>query len=576
MTLKRYLPFLLIGVAVAALYAHTLHVPFYLDDHYAIAEHPLVKNLGAAFGKVFACRGLSLLTFALNYHFNGLNVVGYHLVNIVIHVGSGWMSLLLLRRIFPQRPWLQLFGALLFVAHPLQTQGVTYLAQRMASLSALLLLSAVYLFTRAREFLAAGGQIRDREHLCWYAAALLTGGLAILAKENAVVLPVALVLFTRSFHASEESRWRPLLTYSAPFAVFPLLAVMAYFVWPLMTSQSLNTLHDSALMSSMEGNTPLHYLATQCSVLWIYIRMFFLPYGQALDHGYPVARELLSLRSVAGGLGLVGVGVFGWWLRRRQPTIAFGIGWFFLTLAIESSVIPLDPLFEHRLYLPMFGLSACATALLAMIPRQAWRIGAGIAVILTLSILTWRRNALWNDPIAFTEDNLRVTPHNERVCFNLGEKYLEAGRLQEGEMLIRKSLEMNPRPYFGYQALKGLYLAQGRIDEAIAMLQYGIQRVDAEKRGFLYNEMALLFGKKGEFQTAITVLLQAIAADPNLEAPYYNMAQMALLAGNRDLALQSLNRALQINPHYKDARDLLNNIQGGVSGLPPGHPGQFR
>lgn len=560
MFLKRYLPFLLIGLVVVALYAHTVHAPFYLDDHYAIGENKAVKDLWLALKGILSSRGLGIFTFALNYRFGEFNVAGYHVVNISLHVAAGCVALLLLRRIFPQRPWLQLFGALIFVAHPLQTQGVTYVAQRMASLSALLFLLAIYLFLRAREFLAAGGAIRDREHLLWYGAALLMGGLAILAKENAVVLPVALILFTRCFTPAAAPRRRELLGYVAPFAIFPALAVVVYYVWPMVNGTTLNTLQDSALLRSMEGNSPLHYLVTQFSVLWIYLRMFFLPYGQALDHGYPVARELLTLRSIAGFSGLIGLGVLGWRLRKSQPALTFGIGWFFLTLIIESSVIPLDPLFEHRLYLPMFGMSVCATALLALIPQPTWQLAAGGAIVLVLALLTWRRNALWNDPVAFYEDNFRVASHNERVCYNLGQKYMEIGRFDEAERLIRESIFMNPKPHFGYLALKQLYIVQGRLGEAVDMLRYGLEHADT--KGPLYNELASIYGKQGDFAMAIALLQEAIAADPKVIAPYINLAQMALFVGDRELALKNLLKALEINPSDADAGALLNTVRG--------------
>lgn len=558
---NRYLPFLLICLAGGALYAHTLHAPFYLDDEYAIAQNPLVKDLSGAFAKVFDRRGLSILTFAINYRLHELNVAGYHLANIAIHLAAASVALLLLRRVFPDRPYLQLFGALVFVAHPLQTQGVTYLVQRMTSLSALLFLTAVYLFVRARESMAAGAAVRDPVHLGWYAGGVLAGGLAILAKENAVVLPLALLLFAHLFLCGSDRRWRPLLVYTAPFFVLPAIAVVAYLVAPAALGVKLNTTGHSGLLRSMEGNSPLNYLATQGEVLWIYIRMLFLPYGQALDHGHPVARGLLTLKPIAGWAGLSLLFALGWVLRRRQPAIAFGIGWFFLGLAVESSVIPLDTMFEHRLYLPMFGFAALAAALLALLPRPSWRLAAGVAVVLVLAILTWQRNTLWSDPIALYEDNLRVAPDNERVYFNLGQKYIEAGLWDDGELLIRESIAMNPARQFGYAALKELYLAQDRIDEAIGMLHYGLEHVS--EKGLLYNELAFVYGKKGDFGRAIEMLRRGITTDPQVPTTYFNLAQMLMFAGMPDEVEYYLRKTLELDPGHADARAMLDDLSAG-------------
>jgi protein O-mannosyl-transferase len=556
--MKRFSPFLLLGVVGLLLYGHTLHVPLYLDDIFNIEQNPVVRDLGMALKGVFARRGLSILTFALNYRLGGEDLVGYHLLNIAIHLATAVVVLLLLRRVFRGRPWLALCGALIFLAHPLQTQGVTYLVQRMTSLSALFFLLALYLFVRGRECLSTPGAFRDRQHLAWYVAALVAGGLSILAKENAVVLPLALLLFVRLFLPDADRRWRPLLIYTAPFLVLPLLATIVYLLLPLASGAGLKTSGSSALLRNMEGNSPLHYLVTQFSVLWIYIRMLFLPYGQALDHAYPVSKELLTLKAVAGFSGLLGLFVLAWRLLPRQPAIAGGILWFFLTLAIESSLIPLDPLFEHRLYLPMFGFALLVPALLALLPRPDLQVGVAAAFLLVLAVLTWQRNALWNDPFAFYQDNLRVAPHNERVMMNLGEAYRENGFADEAERLYLQSLEANPRAAFGYFALKELYLAQERDDEMIDMLRYAIEQIP--DNASLYSDLAFVYGKKGDIATAIALLKRAIEINPAATAAYYNLAQMYAFAGEWEEVENNLRKVLALDQNHADARAMLDDL----------------
>lgn len=555
---RQFAPMLLLCLVGALLYGHTLGVPFYLDDEFSLRQNPQVRELALALDGLFGRRGLSLFTLAVNYRLGGEELAGYHLVNIAIHLGAACVSLLLLRRVFPQRPGLALAGALIFVAHPLQTQGVTYTVQRMTSLSALFFLLAVYLFVRAREVLAAGGAIGGRRHLACYLGAAAAGGAAIMAKETAVVFPLAFLLFARLFLPADRGGWLHLVRYTAPSAILPAVAVIAYLLIPLMTGQGLESTGDSGQLRNMDGNSPLNYLATQFSVLWIYIRMLFLPYGQALDHGYPVARTLLTFKPLAGALGLAALGALAWQLRRRQPAIAGGIAWFFLALAVESSFIPLDPLFEHRLYLPMFGFAMVVPALAGMLPRPAWQAGLLVAVILVLALLTWRRNQLWNDPLAFFEDNARVTPHNERAFFNYGLELLKAGQYEEAERKLRKSIAMNPLPRFGYLALKELYLRQGRFDDAIALLRYALDYVD--DRGLLYNELAMLYGKKGDYAAAVAAMQRAVAADPGNATAYLNLAQMALLAGDRDLAWNSLRRTLELRPDDAEAKVLFDKV----------------
>ena len=558
--MKRSAPFLLLSAVAMLLYGHTLQVPLYLDDVFNIAQNPAVMDLGLALKGVFARRGLSILTFALNYRLDGQNLLGFHLVNIVIHLSAAMTVLLLLRRVFPLRPWMSLVGALVFLAHPLQTQGVTYLVQRMTSLSALFFLLSLYLFVRAREILAIGGNFNERRHLIWYAGALLAGGLSILAKENAVVLPVALLLFTRVFlpDAGPERRWRPLLTYTAPFFVLPLLAVVIYLLLPVATGPELKTLGSSGLLNNIQGNSPLHYLVTEFKVLWIYIRMLFLPYGQALDHAYPVSQQLLTLESIAGLFGLLGLLGLAWRLLSRQPAIACGILWFFLTLAIESSLIPLDPLFEHRLYLPMFGFSLLLPALLALLPRPEVQVGAAVTILLVLGVMTWQRNALWNEPFAFYADNLRVAPHNERVMFNLWEAYRGIGQFEEAERLLAMSIERNPRIDMSYIALKEIYTAQNRTEDMIDMLHYGVEHLP--KNIALYNALAFAYAKKGDIGTAISFLKQAIAINPGDAQTYYGLAQMYAFSGEKELIELNLRKVLSIDKNHAEARGMLADL----------------
>jgi protein O-mannosyl-transferase len=559
--MKRSLPFLLLGLVGLLLYGHTLHVPFYLDDFANIAQSPVVKDLGLAFKGVFARRGLSNLTFAVNYRLAGHDLASYHLLNIVIHLAAASVVLLLLRRVFPGRAWLALCGALVFLAHPLQTEGVTYLVQRMTSLSAFFFLLALYYFVRGREYLATHGVFRDRQHLTWYVAALVAGGLSILAKENAVVLPLALLLFVRLFLPDADRRWRPLLIYTAPFLVLPLLATIIYLLLPLASGAGVKPSGISALLRNMEGNSPLHYLVTQFSVLWIYIRMLFLPYGQALDHAYPVSKELLTLKSVAGLTGLLGLFVLAWRLLPRQPAIAGGILWFFLTLAIESSLIPLDPLFEHRLYLPMFGFAMLVPALLPLLPRPGLRVGAAVAFLLVLAVLTWQRNALWNDPFAFNKNDLQIAPENERVMINLGELYRAHGSVVEAERLYLRSLALNPRMVVGYLGVREIYLAQKRDDELIDILSKAITQFPDNI--LLYNELAFVYGKKGDITNATVVLKRAVEvnpADPAAANSYYNLAQMSIFPGDAEQVEIYLRKALSLNNNHAEARGMLNDL----------------
>ncbi|NTU60416.1 MAG: tetratricopeptide repeat protein, partial [Deltaproteobacteria bacterium] len=194
----------LLGVLV---YAHTLHAPWYLDDHSSILANDAVRNLGEAFSVALeGDRGLTNLTFALNFALGGVRVAGYHLVNIALHLAVSCLTYLLLKRVFPGRRDLALGGSLLFVCHPVQTQAVTYVVQRMTTLSALFFFLGLYLYVRALERGLPAPRGGSGAAKLRYAGALLCGAAAVLVKQNTAVLPVALLLFESYFVPAAAGR----------------------------------------------------------------------------------------------------------------------------------------------------------------------------------------------------------------------------------------------------------------------------------------------------------------------------------------------------------------------------------
>lgn len=541
-----------LAVATLILYGHTLHVPWYMDDTSFIIENPLIRNLSAAWRGAWQPRGFVTLTFALNYKYGGLDPAGYHLVNILIHFTCGSVALLLLRRIFKDNPVLALWGALIFIVHPLQTQAVTYTVQRMASLSALFFLLAIYLFIRSREILANGPDFWSYAHLGWYSGALFCGALAVLSKENAAVLPLALLLFARFFIAPPQ-QWRSLLCAVAPFALLPLL-VGIYKFFPLVSgSAELNQVSVYANLASLQGNGPLPYLFTEFSVLWVYLRLLFLPYGQALDHDYPIVRDLLTVSNGVALLGLLLLVWFAWQQRQRRPVLSFGIFWFFLTLAVESSIIPLDPLFEHRLYLPIFGFSVIVAEALRRSPwPKAAMVGAG-GVIIVLGVLTWQRNELWNDPISFYQANLRIAPRSERVHNGLGYSYYAVGRSRDAEEIFLKTLEINPRYYYNFGNLPMLYQQQGLINEAIALLEKGLTYFPGDAA--MYNNLACIYDNYAATAQSAYHNAQAeryfeaaMKSDPKFFKAFGNLGRHYKRLGRFSEAEALLRRSLALNP----------------------------
>ncbi|MGB9082232.1 MAG: hypothetical protein WCD00_13115, partial [Desulfuromonadaceae bacterium] len=416
------LAWLILAAIGLLIYANNYQVPWYLDDVEGITANRSVQDPRDLAGLLFSSRGPAIASFVLNYALHGESLFGFHLVNNLIHIFTAVFVYHILKRVMDR--W-ALAGALIFLCHPLQTGAVTYIVQRMSSLCGLFLFISLFACIRAREAAAVEGTMRSLRCCLWYSSMLLFCFLAILTKQNAVFLPVGMVLFDRYFmNDSFRMETKKRLLFHLPIFILSLVYCFVSFIRPLLSGVQASEL------SAFSGAeiSPLRYLVTEFSVIWVYIRMLFLPYGLTLDHGYPFVTSLISLQSSVALLGLVLLGVFAWRVRHSMPAVSFGICWFFSALAVESTLIPLDALFEHRLYIPMFGFVIVVIDLVRRFITNRLQSWCVVLLITVCALLTIQRNALWAEPIAFYEDNLRKAPHNVRVYTELSYRYIIAKR----------------------------------------------------------------------------------------------------------------------------------------------------
>lgn len=538
--------FLGLGGLCLVAYANALNAPWYFDDFDNIVENIRLRDLSLNMSQFYRTRGIANLSFALNYHWGGVNVFGYHLVNLLIHWVTSGLVFLLLKRVFTETPLIPFLGAVLFALHPLQTQAVTYVVQRMTCLSGLFFFSAMELYCRFRT-LKKNCTAYHVWLFIFYLGALVTGAAAVMTKENTAVLPVALLLFDLCFlpHNDNKSRWR------SGFLVLPFMAVPLWVAWqslmtPLMGGRSMQDIGNVQTLSTQKNITPINYLVTEFSVLWLYLRLMFVPLGQALDYAYPLTEKLVSVKNIVACAGLMALLCWAGWLFKRNRWMAFGILWFFLGLSVESTLIPLDPVFEHRLYIPMFGFVVFVLGGLlraAPINRARWILLVIAGVLLTLTV---QRNALWNDPVAFYRDNFNRVPHSERVVTSLSSALSKEKKFDESIEVLRKGIEVAPGYWQLYRNLAGDLLQLKKYDQAMTVLQQGlsVNPVAAE----LYIRLGILYDYLGQPQEALDVLHRALKTKKNLPKLY-------LTIGTVHAGQQEWQQAMEF---YRKSLDLID------------------
>lgn len=476
-----------ICAATLLAYSNSFDAAFQLDDEPNIVSNPRLRDLGALWPPS-GSRWVGLLTFAINYRVGGLDVFGYHLVNFLVHLTNA----LLLHRLTALtlrtpalrsagagpllRRHLPLAAALLFAVHPLATQAVTYIVQRFTSLATLFFLLALALHAQAR--LAPEGGEEGRAGAGWlHVLSFLSAIAAMRTKEIAVTLPMVAAAYEILFFRTRR-----------PALLLPLVAAAALV--------PLGRLADVGVTGGLLSETPKisrwDYLLTQSRVVVLYLRLLVLPVGQNVDHDVPLSTspaEPAVLGALAILLGIAGIATFALLRSRRANRAAgslffFGVTWFFATLSVESSIIPIrDVAFEHRVYLPSAGATvALATVLLcaagrvlagAPVARQA-----AFALVLTalpLAAATHARNRVWKDEVTLWTDAMAKSPGKERprimlgaARLQLGLEHARRGELDRAEREYREAIRVAPELAQAHANLGVVLVRQGRAEEGLA------------------------------------------------------------------------------------------------------------
>ena len=331
----------LIILAGTLAYANSFQVPFYLDGVYVIVQNQDIRHFENL--QVQHPRYLAYLSFALNYQLGGLEVAGYHVFNLLIHLFAALLVYALLRLTFltpyfisdqlgarrcapAWQIFLPLFVALVFVAHPIQTQAVTYVVQRMTSMAGMFYLLALVLYVWARLKMEGCGA-RDAGRagglmavLALFAGATLSAVLAMKTKEIAFTLPFAVILYeVFFFYGSWKKRFFCLLPLLATLPIVPLSVIATNRL--LISSGELMVEGGGQEVFSAGEMSRDVYLFTQFRVILTYLRLLFFPIKQNLDYDYPVYETFFTPQvflSFAVLVGLVGLAVF-LFFRSRLP-----------------------------------------------------------------------------------------------------------------------------------------------------------------------------------------------------------------------------------------------------------------
>jgi tetratricopeptide (TPR) repeat protein len=592
----------LLVLAIIAAYLTSFRGVMVFDDHYAIVDNPLIRDLGRLDrvllpppeGGPIAGRPVVNLTLALNHAAGGIAPAGYHAVNLLIHLLAGLALFGVMRRTLLRLPALSadsvplaLAVASLWALHPLQTESVTYIIQRAESLCGLFYVLTLYCFVRALSPVGGADPAvgpsgyktppTQKHSRGWFILSFVACLFGMATKEVMATAPLVVLLYDRVFVGGS---WRE--TWRQRRGIHLALAG----TWLLLGALVLSAENRGGSAGLGTGVAPWSYALTQCEALVHYLRLTLWPDPLVFDYGTTLVGSITAV--VPQGLGLLLLLGGTVWALAKKPALGFLGACFFLILAPSSSFVPVatQTMAEHRMYLPL----APVMVLFALGLRSLVGSSRGLIVCFGLALacagLTAARNCVYESELTLWSDTVAHRPQNARAHSNLGIALVEAGRSAEainhfaeavrleprnaaahlnlcdtlvsldraGEALApgEAAVEIEPRSAGAHAALARALAALGRTGEAISHYEEArrLQPAAHIAAGLAaaYQKLGNESASRGDFRAAITHYQQALSVDPDYVPARANLGNALLVSGRMEEAIAAYREVLRQNP----------------------------
>ncbi len=550
-------------ILVFVIYWNSLWGPPVFDSqHYlkdSILDAPLQYHI--AWGD----RPVVNLSFALNHAIGGDNIVGYHIFNTVIHALAALTLYAVLHStvliLSKNKKWLVHSGnwiafaiALIWAAHPLNTGSVRYLIQRSESMMGLFYLLTLYCSIRSCQ------TTRPLWSILWILMATLFCSLGMGAKQVMISAPLLVLLYDRTFLSGSflkalKEHW---CLYGGLATSLGLLFLISK---PLFLGESVSC------GFGIEGWSWYEYALSQPGVILHYLKLSLWPHPLCLDYMWPPAKTLLQIVPqsfvILALLLATFVGLF------KKSWIGFVGAWFFFTLALTSSFIPLlDLAFEHRMYLPLISVVVMvvtggyrtlkwASAKCQLIYRYRIPVTVSVLALITIGsgIGTIFRNYDYRSNVSTWEDTVKKAPHNPRAHYNYGVALRSKGRIDDAINAYKNSLELSPMFASAHNNLGVMLKEKGEYDKAAIHFELALQFDESDFRSV--NNLAFYYLEKGNKYMALNCLRESVDRNPDCMITHFKMAELLAEFNIVDEAIEHYRQVLRI---YPEAIGAMNNL----------------
>ena len=535
-------------LAGLAAYWNSFAGPFIFDDLATISQNSSLHRWSSLWSALsplpnsgLGGRPLANLTFVVNWAVSGDSVGSYHAVNLTIHLLAGLTLFGLVRRTLVGPGLRERFGsdagvlafavAVLWLLHPLQTASVTYISQRTELLMGLCYLLTLYCFVRSLNSPAATR---------WRALAFLCCVAGMASKEVMVTAPAMVFLYDAVFAAGSVSaawgqRWR---FHGAMAGSWLVLAVL------------ITGLPDRGVGFGFRVSG-WSYALTECQVVVRYLGLAFWPRPLVFDHGTEILRWSTEAAPYVLVVALLAMGtVVGWW---RSMVGAFAGAWFLVVLTPTSSVvpIPLQPMAENRMYLP---LAAVVAAVVLVIYRWVGRPSRWVffATALGLGWLTAQRNVDYRSELSIWSDTVAKNPGSSRAHSNFAAVLGQQGRQAQAIEECGLALRIDPNFAEAHHHLGRVLNQIGKLPEARAEFEAALRLRPEYPEAHCYLANTLL--REGRAAEALEEVQEALRIAPGMADAQFCLGGILAQTGRAAEAVDAFAAAVRVKPDFAEAQ----------------------
>lgn len=441
-----------------AVYGNTFRNQWTYDDIPVVVENTDSQSLAGFVQNSRPGRPMRELTFVLDHALFGNDPAGYHLQQILWHFANG-VLLLALFLMLGVKPLYASLAVIIFLVHPLQSESVANISHRKELLALFFALASIIFYIKS-------SASKGWRYLTLISCCLLSFAGAVLSNQTAITAPLVIILFEILYLSKAER-----IVTRRPGLLFGVLLLAAmyfgYMFRGLFSRNELLSIYSKNSFIASKSFLPL-WMA-DLKAFGFYLYKIMVPINLAPEYTFAFSEEIFQPWALCSALVLLFLIYLAVVNRINNPTLSFGIGWFFIFYLPVSNVLPVAYMVADRyMYLALPGVSLIIAFLLQKYDSVRLTILA-TALILVFASLCVVQNSYWKDEHTLWRHAVKVNPDSTWVQETVALSYLLSNEFEKARSHAKKAIELNR---YNSRAYLTLAKAEDRLGNLEMALKY--------------------------------------------------------------------------------------------------------